>query len=143
MPSAVDPGVAPPGRHLMQIFVQYAPYRLAEGGWDGRKEAFADRCVELLDAYAPGFARSVLGRQVLSPLDLERRYGLTGGNIFQGAMGLHQLHFMRPVPGHADYRTPVRGLYLCGAATHPGGGVMGACGYNAAREILRDVRRGR
>ena len=143
MPSAVDPGVAPPGRHLMQIFVQYAPYRLAEGGWDGRKEAFADRCVELLDAYAPGFARSVLGRQVLSPLDLERRYGLTGGNIFQGAMGLHQLAFMRPIPGWAAYRTPVRDLWMCGAATHPGGGVMGACGYNAAREILRDVRRGR
>jgi phytoene dehydrogenase-like protein len=143
IPSAVDPGLAPPGRHVMQMFVQYAPYRLAEGSWDDRKEAFADRCVELLESYAPGFRRSILGRQVLSPLDLERRYGLTGGNIFQGAMGLSQLHFMRPVPGHADYRTPVPGLYLCGAATHPGGGVMGACGYNAAREILRDARRGR
>jgi len=143
IPSAVDPGIAPPGCHVMQIFVQYAPYRLAAGGWDGRGEAFADRCVELLEEYAPGFRRSVLGRQVLTPLDLERRFGLTGGNIFQGAMGLTQLHFMRPLPGYADYRTPVPGLYLCGAATHPGGGVMGACGYNAAREVLRDARRGR
>jgi len=143
IPSAVDPTVAPAGRHVMQMFVQYAPYRLAGGGWDDRKEAFADRCVELVDELAPGFRRSILGREVLSPLDLERRFGLTGGNIFQGAMGLSQLHFMRPIPGYADYRTPVRGLYLCGAATHPGGGVMGACGLNAAREILRDVRRGR
>ena len=143
IPSAVDPTVAPPGRHVMQMFVQYAPYRLAEGSWDDRREAFADRCVELVEEVAPGFSRSILGREVLSPLDLERRFGLTGGNIFQGSMGLTQLHFMRPIPGYADYRTPVRGLYLCGAATHPGGGVMGACGFNAAREILRDVRRGR
>ncbi|HVP68345.1 MAG TPA: NAD(P)/FAD-dependent oxidoreductase [Anaeromyxobacteraceae bacterium] len=143
IPSAVDPSVAPPGRHVMQMFVQYAPYRLADGGWDERREAFADRCVDLLEEYAPGFRASILGREVLTPLDLERRFGLTGGNIFQGAMGLNQLHFMRPLPGYADYRTPLRGLYLCGAATHPGGGVMGACGYNAAREVLRDVRRGR
>ncbi len=142
IPSAVDPSVAPPGKHLMSMFVQYAPYRLAQGSWDEHKEAFADRCVTLLDRYAPGFARSVLHREVLSPLDLERRFGLTGGNIFQGAMPLSQLFFMRPVPGWADYRTPVPGLYLCGAATHPGGGVMGACGYNAAREVLRDARRG-
>ena len=127
----------------MQIFVQYAPYRLADGTWDGRKEAFGDRCVEILEEYAPGFRRSILHREVLTPVDIERRFGLTGGNIFQGAMGLSQLAFMRPVPGYADYRTPVQGLYLCGAATHPGGGVMGACGYNAAREILRDARRGR
>jgi phytoene dehydrogenase-like protein len=142
IPSAVDPSVAPPGRHLMSIFVQYAPYRLAEGSWDDRKEAFADRCVGILDRYAPGFARSIVGREVLSPLDLERRFGLTGGNIFQGAMPLAQLFFMRPIPGWAGYRTPVPGLWLCGAATHPGGGVMGACGRNAAREILRDARRG-
>jgi phytoene dehydrogenase-like protein len=145
IPSVVDPSVAPPGRHVMSMFVQYAPYRLAPGlgGWDDLKERFADRCVALLDRYAPGFAASVLHREVLSPLDLERRFGLTGGNIFQGAMPLNQLFSMRPLPGYADYRTPVPGLYLCGAATHPGGGVMGACGYNAAREILRDVRRGR
>jgi phytoene dehydrogenase-like protein len=143
IPSAVDPGVAPPGRHLMSMFVQYAPYRLAEGTWDARKEPFADRCVALLDRYAPGFAASVLHREVLSPLDLERRFGLTGGNIFQGAMTPAQLLFLRPFPGGGGYRTPVPGLYLCGAATHPGGGIMGACGRNAAREILRDARRGR
>jgi phytoene dehydrogenase-like protein len=143
IPSVVDPSVAPPGHHLMSMFVQYAPYRLSEGHWDALKEPFADRCVELMDRYAPGFKRSVVAREVLSPLDLERRFGLTGGNIFQGAMPLWQLFFMRPIPGYADYRTPVPGLYLCGAATHPGGGVMGACGYNAAREILRDARRGR
>ncbi len=143
IPSAVDPTVAPPGQHVMQMFVQYAPYRLANGSWDERGEAFADRCVELVEEAAPGFRRSILGREVLTPLDLERRFGLTGGNIFQGAMGLSQLNFMRPIPGWADYRTPVQGLYMCGAATHPGGGVMGACGLNAAREILRDVRRRR
>jgi phytoene dehydrogenase-like protein len=142
IPSAVDPGVAPPGRHLMSMFVQYAPYALAEGSWDERKERFADRCVEILDRYAPGFARSIVGREVLSPLDLERRFGLTGGNIFQGAMPISQLFFMRPIPGWAGYRTPLPGLWLCGAATHPGGGVMGACGRNAAREILRQARRG-
>ena len=142
IPSVVDPSLAPPGRHVMQIFVQYAPYRLAEGSWDERKEAFGDRCIDLLEEAAPGFRGSVLHREVLSPLDIERRFGLTGGNIFQGAMGLSQLSFMRPIPGYANYRTPVRDLWMCGAATHPGGGVMGACGYNAAREILRDVRRG-
>ena len=141
IPSVVDPTVAPPGKHLMSLFVQYAPYALRDGGWDDRKEAFADRCFDLLAEYAPNVKRAVIHRQVLSPLDLERRYGLTGGNIFQGAMTLNQLFFQRPLPGYADYRTPIRGLYLCGAATHPGGGVMGACGYNAAREILRDVRR--
>jgi phytoene dehydrogenase-like protein len=140
LPSAVDPTVAPPGKHLMSIFAQYAPYRLVEGSWSERKDAFADRCFELIDAYAPNFRRSVIDRQVLSPEDLEARFGLTGGNIFQGAMTPGQLFFLRPVPRFADYRTPVRGLYLCGAATHPGGGVMGACGRNAAREILRDVR---
>jgi phytoene dehydrogenase-like protein len=142
LPSAVDPTVAPPGRHLMSMFVQYAPDRLAEGSWDDVKEAFADRCVDTLERYAPGFRRSILAREVLSPLDLERRFGLTGGNIFQGAMTPSQLFFLRPIPGYAYYRTPVRDLYLCGAATHPGGGVMGACGYNAAREILRDARWG-
>jgi phytoene dehydrogenase-like protein len=138
LPSVVDDSVAPPGRHLMSVFVQYAPYRLSQGSWDQIKESFADRCLEILQEYAPNLGRAVLHRQVISPLDLERTFGLTGGNIFQGAMSLHQLFFMRPVPGWANYRTPIRGLYLCGAATHPGGGVLGACGYNAAREILRD-----
>jgi len=140
IPSAVDPTVAPPGKHLMSCFVQYAPYALRDGTWEGDsvKEQFADRCFDLLAEYAPNVKRAVIARQVLSPLDLERQFGLTGGNIFQGAMTLRQLFFLRPLPGYADYRTPIRGLYLCGAATHPGGGVMGACGYNAAREILRD-----
>jgi len=142
LPSAVDETLAPAGRHVMQMFVQYAPARLAQGTWDDHKEAFADRCLEVLESYAPGLRRSVIARQVLSPLDLERRFGLTGGNIFQGAMTLPQLFFLRPFAGAARYRTPVPDLYLCGAATHPGGGVMGACGYNAAREIVRDARRG-
>jgi phytoene dehydrogenase-like protein len=138
----VDDTLAPPGRHVMQLFVQYAPYRLAQGSWDVERERFADRCLDVLERYAPGLRRSVLAREVLSPVDLERRFGLTGGNIFQGAMTPSQLLFLRPFAGAARYRTPVRDLYLCGAATHPGGGVMGACGRNAAREILRDVRRG-
>lgn len=141
IPSVVDPTVAPPGKHLMSIFTQYAPTHLRNGSWDEVKDAFADRCFDVLADYAPNFERAVIARQVLSPLDLERRFGLTGGNVFQGAMTLGQLFFLRPLPGYADYRSPIRGLYLCGAATHPGGGVMGACGYNAAREILRDARR--
>ena len=137
MPSSVDPTVAPPGRHLMSMFVQYAPYKLREGHWDQVKETFADRCFDLLNEYAPNFKNSVIARQVLSPLDLERVFNLTGGNIFQGAMSLNQLFVSRPVIGFADYRTPVRGLYLCGAAAHPGGGVMGIAGANAAREMLK------
>jgi phytoene dehydrogenase-like protein len=140
LPSVVDPTVAPPGRHLMSMFVQYAPYRLARGTWEDERERFADRCLELLAEYAPNVRRAVIAREVLAPPDLERRFGLTGGNIFQGAMTLPQLWFMRPVPGLARYRTPIRDLWLCGAATHPGGGVMGACGRNAAREILRERR---
>jgi phytoene dehydrogenase-like protein len=136
IPSAVDPTVAPPGRHLMSMFVQYAPYELRDGTWDDHRDAFADRCFDLLDEYAPNFKASVLDRQVLAPPDLERIFNLTGGNIFQGAMTAGQLFAFRPVPGHARYRTPVRGLYLCGAAAHPGGGVMGTPGLNAAREIL-------
>jgi len=142
LPSAVDPTVAPAGKHLMSLFVQYAPFRLSEGSWETERDRFADRCFEVLERYAPGFTASVIAREVLAPPDLERRFGLTGGNIFQGAMTLPQLFFMRPLPGYARYRMPVRDLYLCGAATHPGGGVMGACGRNAAREILRDRRRG-
>jgi phytoene dehydrogenase-like protein len=120
------------------MFVQYAPTKLRDANWDDVKESFADRCLDLLAQYAPNIRTAVIERQVLSPLDIERRFGLTGGNIFQGAMTLNQLFFLRPVAGYADYRTPIRGLYLCGAATHPGGGVMGTCGLNAAREILRD-----
>ena len=139
MASSVDDTLAPEGKHLLSMFVQYAPYELANGGWDEQKEAFADRCVELLARYAPNVPDAIEHRQVLSPLDLERTYRLTGGNIMQGAMHLHQMFAFRPVAGWADYRSPVRGLYLCGAAAHPGGGVMGAPGRNAAREILRDT----
>jgi phytoene dehydrogenase-like protein len=121
----------------MSIFVQYAPYALRGATWDELGEPFADRCFALLDEYAPNFRGAVLARQVLTPLDLERTFSLTGGNIFQGAMIPGQLFSFRPLPGHTGYGSPVRGLYLCGAATHPGGGVMGAPGWNAAREILR------
>jgi phytoene dehydrogenase-like protein len=140
IPSAVDPTVAPPGRHLMSIFVQYAPYELSDGSWDENREAFADRCFDVLDEYAPNFKSAVLDRQVLTPVDLERIFNLTGGNIFQGAMTPNQLFAFRPVPGYARYRTPLPGLYLCGAAAHPGGGVMGTPGLNAAREVLRQRR---
>jgi phytoene dehydrogenase-like protein len=140
IPSVLDPTVAPAGRHLMSMFVQYAPYELRDGSWDDQREAFADRCFDLLDEYAPNFKRAVLDRQVLTPGDLERVFNLTGGNIFQGAMTPGQLFAFRPVPGYARYRTPIRGLYLCGAAAHPGGGVMGTPGLNAAREILGQRR---
>lgn len=142
IPSALDDTLAPQGKHVMSLFTQYFPYRLAPGlSLETEKEQYADRCFELVNEYAPNFKRAVIARQILTPQDLERRFGLTGGNIMQGAMALSSLASMRPVPGYADYRTPIQNLYLCGAATHPGGGVMGACGYNAAREILRDMRR--
>ena len=138
IPTSVDRTLAPPGQHIVQIFVQYAPYKLAEGlNWEALRGPFADRCIAAVNAYAPNFAASVLHRQVLTPLDLERRFALTGGNIFHGSMALHQLFSMRPVPGWADYRTPLPGLWLCGAGTHPGGGVTGAPGRNCARELLR------
>ena len=139
VPTSVDTTIAPQGKHQMSIFVQYAPYTLADGQrWDDIKEDFGDRCIDLLARYAPNVPDAIEHRQVLSPLDLERTFGLTGGNIMQGAMNINQLFVMRPVPGWADHRTPLKGLYLCGAASHPGGGVMGACGKNAAEEILRD-----
>ena len=140
MASAVDNTIAPPGKHILSMFVQYAPYKLAEGTWDEIKDDFADRCIAELAKYAPNVPGAIEHRQVLSPVDLERVYGLTGGNIMQGAMNANQLFCFRPVPGWADHRTPIEGLYLCGAASHPGGGVLGACGKNAADEILRDYR---
>ncbi|MGH7201752.1 MAG: phytoene desaturase family protein, partial [Planctomycetaceae bacterium] len=138
VPTSVDRTIAPPGHHVLSLFVQYAPYTLAEGTWDAIKEDFADRCIAEIARYAPNVPGSIVHRQVLSPVDLERTFGLTGGNIFQGAMPLHQLFSLRPVAGWSDYRTPIGGLYLCGSAAHPGGGVMGACGKNAATEMLRD-----
>lgn len=141
IPTVYDSTLAPPGRHLLSLYVQYAPYRLASGSWDeARKETFADRCVKLLGEYAPNLPGAVLYRQVISPLDLEREWGLTGGNVFHGRMSLDQVFFLRPVPGYANYRTPLSGLYLCGSGAHPGGGVTGLPGRNAAREILRDSR---
>ncbi|MGP6158356.1 MAG: phytoene desaturase family protein, partial [Vulcanimicrobiaceae bacterium] len=138
VPSSVDPTVAPPGRHLMSMFCQYAPYELKDGIWDdAAKNAFANRCFDVVERYAPGFKSSVLDRQILTPKDLEQRFNLTGGNIFQGAMSLNKLFMLRPAPGYASYRTPVERLFLCGSAAHPGGGVMGAPGWNAARVMLK------
>ena len=125
----------------MTCFVQYVPYRLKQGTWDEKRERLGDLVVRKIGEYAPNVPGSVLARQVLTPLDLERTYGLTEGNIFHGDLALEQLFFMRPVPGWSQYRTPVDGLYLCGAGAHPGGGVTGAPGRNAARQILKDLRR--
>jgi phytoene dehydrogenase-like protein len=141
IPSLTDPSVAPPGKHVMSCFVQYAPYHLTEGTWDEKREEFGDAVIDTLAEYAPNLRRIILHRQVVTPLDLEREWGLSEGNIFQGELTLEQLFFLRPAPGWAQYRTPIRRLYMCGSATHPGGGVMGAPGRNAAVRILADVRR--
>jgi phytoene dehydrogenase-like protein len=141
--SNADSSLAPPGKHILTCFVQYVPYRLREGNWDERRELLGDRVVKKIAEYAPNVLNAILARQVLTPLDLERTYGLTEGNIFHGDLRLEQLFFMRPVPGWAQYRTPIRGLYLCGAGAHPGGGVTGAPGRNAARQALRDWKKGR
>jgi phytoene dehydrogenase-like protein len=164
IPSLTDPSVAPPGKHVMSCFVQYAPYDLtrqpatgppslarqeqsfgetgtADGNhpWDEQREAFGDAVINAIAEYAPNIKDIILHRQVLTPLDIERTFGLTEGNIFQGELTLEQLFFLRPVPGWAEYATPIDRLYLCGSATHPGGGIMGAPGKNAARRILKDV----
>jgi len=139
IPSLTDPSVAPPGKHVLSCFVQYAPYKLREGSWDEKREAFGDTVVDTLAEYAPNLKQIILHRQVLTPLDLEREWGLSEGNIFQGELSLEQLFFLRPVPGWARYRTPLAGLYLCGSATHPGGGIMGAPGRLAALEVLKDT----
>jgi len=138
VPTHIDPTLAPPGRAVLTAFVQYAPYRLAEGDWTTERERLADRVTSTIEEVAPGFRASVLARDILSPVDLESRFGLTEGNIFHGDLNLGQLFLGRPVPGWARYRTPVRGLYLCGAGVHPGGGVTGAPGFNAAQQILKD-----
>ena len=138
IPTLTDPSMAPPGKHVLSCFVQYAPYHLSAGNWDDERERFGDCVVDTIAEHAPNLKDLILHRQVLTPLDLEREFGLTEGNIFQGELTLEQLFFLRPVPGWARYRTPVRGLYLCGSATHPGGGIMGASGRNAAKRILKD-----
>jgi phytoene dehydrogenase-like protein len=140
IPSLTDPSVAPPGKHVVSCFVQYAPYHLKEGTWDDQKEAFGDTVVNTLAQYAPNIKDLILHRQVVTPLDLEREWGLSEGNIFQGELTLEQLFFLRPAPGWAQYRTPVKNLYMCGSATHPGGGIMGAPGRNAAMRILKETK---
>lgn len=142
IPSLTDPSVAPPGKHVMSCFVQYAPYHLRDGVWDDRqREAFGDAVIDTIAEYAPNIKDIILHRQVLTPLDIEREFGLTEGNIFQGELTLEQLFFLRPVPGYAQYATPIDRLYMCGSATHPGGGIMGAPGRNAATRILKEVSR--
>jgi phytoene dehydrogenase-like protein len=141
IPSLTDPSVAPPGKHVMSCFVQYAPYKLAPGlHWDTEKEKFGDTVIDTIAEYAPNIRDIILHRQVVTPLDLEREFGLTEGNIFQGELSLEQLFFLRPVAGWAQFRTPIKNLYMCGSATHPGGGIMGAPGRLSALEILKDVR---
>jgi phytoene dehydrogenase-like protein len=138
IPTLTDPSIAPPGKHVMSCFVQYAPYKLARGTWDDQREAFGDTVIDTISQFAPNLKKIIIGRQVVTPLDIERTTGLTEGNIFQGELSLEQLFFLRPVAGWARYRTPVRNLYMCGSATHPGGGIMGAPGRLAALEILKD-----
>ncbi len=140
IPSVMDPSLAPPGKHVMSVLMQYAPYRLKNGDWKKKREELGDLVVDTITEYAPNFKNSILHRQVLTPLDLEEVYGLTEGHIYHGEMALDQLFLMRPVPGWARYRTPIRNLYLCSASTHPGGGITGAPGYNAARQILKDQK---
>jgi phytoene dehydrogenase-like protein len=141
--SNADASLAPPGKHILTCFVQYVPYHLREGNWDDKRELLGDRVIRKIAEYAPNVPNAVEARQVLTPLDLERTYGLTEGNIFHGDLRLEQLFFMRPVSGWSQYRTPIDGLYLCGAGTHPGGGVTGAPGHNAAHQVLRDWKKGR
>jgi phytoene dehydrogenase-like protein len=141
IPSLTDPSVAPPGKHVLSCFVQYAPYKLAEGTWDEQREAFGDNVIDTISEYAPNIKNIIVGRQILTPLDLEREFGLTQGNIFQGELSLEQLFFLRPVAGWAYYRTPVDNLYMCGSATHPGGGIMGANGRIASQVILKEWKK--
>ena len=140
--SNADSSLAPEGKHILTCFVQYVPYRLREGTWDERRELLCDRVLRKIAEHAPNVPGAILARQVLTPLDLERTYGLTEGNIFHGDLTLEQLFFMRPVAGWSQYRTPIAGLYLCGAGAHPGGGVTGAPGHNAAQQALRDWKKG-
>jgi len=141
--SNADDSLAPGGTHIMTCFVQYVPYKLRQGTWDEHRERLGDRVIRKIAEHAPNVSNSIIARQVLTPLDLERTYGLTEGNIFHGDLTLEQLFFMRPVPGWSQYRTPIDGLYLCGAGAHPGGGVTGAPGHNASQQVLRDWKKGR
>ena len=141
IPSLTDPSVAPPGKHILSCFVQYAPYKLASGTWDEQREAFGNTVIDTIAQHSPNFKDLILHAEIRTPWDIENEVGLTEGNIFQGELTMDQLLFNRPVPGYAQYRAPVRGMYMCGSSTHPGGGVMGAPGANAARAVLRDLGR--
>lgn len=142
IPTQIDPTMAPPGKHYATVFVQYAPYLLASGDWDDHaRAAFGETVIAKIARHSPDFRKLIVHKEIRTPLDIERETGLAEGNIFQGELTFDQLLFNRPVPGYAQYRTPIAGLYLCGSTTHPGGGVMGAPGANAAREILRDLGR--
>jgi phytoene dehydrogenase-like protein len=143
IPSALDKTIAPEGKHVVQLFTQYAPYELEEGkSWDdpGRKEEYANSCYDVIEQYCPGFKKSIIGEDLLSPLDLERIFSLKGGNIFHGSMRLDQLFWYRPAPGYSRYSSPIEGLFICGSGSHPGGGVMGAPGRNCARVILKNKK---
>ena len=135
VPTAVDPDLAPPGRHVLSAVVQYAPYRLA-GGWEGQREQFLDTILRTLEAHAPGIRDSVRAAELLTPQDIEAQFRISGGNWHHAELALDQFFMVRPVAGAAQYRAPVRGVFLCGAGCHPGGGVMGLAGHNAARQIL-------
>jgi phytoene dehydrogenase-like protein len=141
LPTLTDPSLAPSGKHVLSIVAQFAPYKLKNGDWKSRREALGDAVVQTVAKYAPNLPRLIEKRQVLTPLDLEETFGLTGGHVFHGEHSLDQLFTMRPVLDWAQYRTPVAGLYLCGAGTHPGGGVTGAPGANASREVAKDLKR--
>ena len=141
IPSLSDPALAPAGSHVMSVYIQYAPYTLKNGDWNSRREEFADKVLDTLAGYAPGLKDLIVARQVITPLDLEQTYGLSGGHIHHGEQSLDQFFTFRPIIGWAQYRTPINGLYLCGAGTHPGGGVTGGPGANAAREIIKDLKK--
>ncbi|MEI6246810.1 MAG: NAD(P)/FAD-dependent oxidoreductase, partial [Acidobacteriota bacterium] len=146
IPSLTDPSLAPPGKHVMSCFVQYAPYDLRHvdgtpANWDDQREAFGDAVIDAIAEHAPNIKNIIKHRQVLTPLDIERDFGLSEGNIFQGELSLEQLFFLRPAPGWAGYKTPIRKLYMCGSATHPGGGIMGAPGKNAAMRVLTETKK--
>src|SRR5215467_8558201 len=144
IPTLTDPSVATPGKHILSCFVQYAPYKLRPGlNWDDQRESFGENVIDTIAEYAPNIRDIILHKQFITPLDLEREFGLSEGNIFQGELSLEQLFFLRPVPGWAQYRTPIKNLYMCGSATHPGGGIMGAPGRLAAMEILKDWKGGK
>jgi phytoene dehydrogenase-like protein len=144
IPSTLDDSLAPAGKHVASLFCQHVAPQLPNGeSWDAHRETVADLMIATVDACAPGFKASVLGRQIMSPLDLERTFGLIGGDIFHGQLSLDQMFSARPMLGHGNYRGPLPGLYMCGSGTHPGGGVTGAPGHNAAREIIVDFSRHR